>query len=396
MKRNSSLYLSVALNIALAGALLWRSSSNRAEQQKPIATQAATIVAAPSMILEQNRASQKPQAWFESLRAAAVPEKLIAAVTVADFETKWSQRRDELQRQFENGDIDGEAMEQFHLQHDAEEEKSLRLALGDEGFHHWDQARLLRDYHVASMNLSPKETDDLYALRKEMEQQRHSLALAVSKGDIDESALEKKTEEAQKQFEQNSKNILGDERYAMISNADASRGDLKRALVSMNSTASQAEAALQTEQHWTEQQATLEKQLHDGQITSSDYEQQMQTLNATRDNEYQRALGTNGFAELQKAQDNRYRLMQHFASAWNLDGSEIDHLYTGIQGYENGSRDYLEQARALEGNGQAVDWPTVQAALQQYSQATEDYFRKSLGDERFNKLKRNHVLTFTE
>jgi hypothetical protein len=396
MKRNFWLSFSVALNVALAGAWLWASAFHRAPQQKPIAQEHATVVAGTPSIHEPNLASQKPQQWFETLRGAAVPEKLIAAVAVASFETDWQQRRDELQRQFKNGDIDGEAMKLFHLQHDAEEEKALRTALGDEGFRRWDQERLLKEYHVPGVNLSARETDGLYALRKEMEQKRHELAFAIAKGDIDETAFEKQTEEAQKQFEQNSRAMLGDERYAIVANTDGSTGDLKRVLASMNSTPTQAEAVLQTEQQWNEQRAKLEKQLHEGQVTAAEYEQQMQALNTTRDNEYQHQLGTNGLAALEKAQDNRYRLMQHFASAWSLDEGAINNLYAGIQNYENSSRTYLEQARALQEQGQAVDWPAVQAALQQYCQATEDTFRKSLGDERFNKLKRNHVLTFSE
>lgn len=395
MKRNFWFCFSVALNIGLAGALFLRHSAHRAEQRLAGSPTPATAVVSAPIVSQQIPTAQKPKGWVEALRVAEIPEKLIAEVAAADFELKWNQRRDELQRQFEKGDIDGDAMKRFYLQHDAEEEKALRAALGDDGFHRWDQERLLRDYKIAGINLSGKETEDLYALRKDMEQQRHSLALAVLKGDIDESAYEKQTEEAERQFEQNAKNVLA-ERYALVSGGDSPQGDLKRALASLNSTASQAEGVLLAEQQWSQQQANIEKQMHDGVITSAEYQQQMQALNAARDSEYQRQLGTNGFAELQKAQDNRYRLMQHFASAWNLDAQGIDNLYASLQYYDNSSRDYLEQARALQNQGKAVDWEGVQAALQQYSQTTEDAFRKSLGDERFNQLKRNHVLTFSE
>jgi hypothetical protein len=396
MKRNSWFYLSVALNIALASALLWRRSVNQVVPPSVDGRAAAVTAVSAPIVSERIAVSQKPKSWVEMLRAAEVSEKVIARVAAADFEANWTERRDALQRQFEHGDLDGDAMKLFHLQHDAEEEKALRTALGDEGFRRWDQEKLLRDYNIRGVNLSARETEDLYALRKGMEQKRHDLALAALKGDIDETTFDRQTEEAQQKLEQDSKNVLGDDRYAMVSKTDSSQGDLKRVLAAVDSDPSQAAAVLQAEQQWTEQQAALEKQLHDGQITSSTYQQQMNALNTARDNEYQRQLGTNGFAALQKAQDNRYRLMQHFASAWKLDAREIDTLYAGIQGYESGSQNYLEQAHALQDSGQAVDWTSVQAALQQYSKSTEDYFRKMLGDERFKQLERNHVLTFSE
>jgi hypothetical protein len=55
---------------------------------------------------------------------------------------------------------------------------------------------------------------------------------------------------------------------------------------------------------------------------------------------------------------------------------------------------YQRQARALEAQGQAVDWDAVNNNVQQFAQQTEQTLRKYLGDERFNKIKSNQILPF--
>ena len=86
--------------------------------------------------------------------------------------------------------------------------------------------------------------------------------------------------------------------------------------------------------------------------------------------------------------------MQQYAPAWGLSDGDINNLYDTIQSYEKSVRDYQARAEAVEGQGQSVDWPAVQKALREYAQQTEATLRKSLGDERFNKLKRNNVFAF--
>lgn len=56
---------------------------------------------------------------------------------------------------------------------------------------------------------------------------------------------------------------------------------------------------------------------------------------------------------------------------------------------------YQRQARALEAQGQAVDWDAVNNNVQQFAQQTEQTLRKYPGDERFNKIKSNDIFPFT-
>src|SRR6185369_16557198 len=123
-----------------------------------------------------------------------------------------------------------------------------------------------------------------------------------------------------------------------------------------------------------------------------EYERRVKGLDATREHEFQNTLGADSFAEYQKAQDGRYRTMKRFGPAWGLSDGDINNLYSTIQSYESSVRDYQQRAQTIQEQGQEVDWPAVQKALRDYAKQTEDILKKSLGEERFNKLKRSNVL----
>jgi hypothetical protein len=68
------------------------------------------------------------------LRAAGVPNKVIARVVLGDLEERWQKRLDECQEKFDSGEVDADAFEALSQTHDQEREEELRAALGDEGY----------------------------------------------------------------------------------------------------------------------------------------------------------------------------------------------------------------------------------------------------------------------
>lgn len=72
---------------------------------------------------------------------------------------------------------------------------------------------------------------------------------------------------------------------------------------------------------------------------------------------------------------------------------DVNNLYAMLQDYQNGVQDYRARAQALQDKGQTVDWPTVNKALANYAQQTEDALRGQLGD-KYDKLKRSNVMPF--
>jgi len=142
---------------------------------------------------------------------------------------------------------------------------------------------------------------------------------------------------------------------------------------------------LGVQRKWNEQRAELD------QTPGKSNEEQMQVLNAARDAEYQRVLGTNAFSELQKSQDINYQTLKQNAKAWQLNDNEMASVYNALQYSQRAISDYQKQAQALKEQGQPVDWSKVQENIQQFSAQTEQSLKTYLGEERFNKLKKNDL-----
>src|SRR5207247_1162087 len=96
--------------------------------------------------------------------------------------------------------------------------------------------------------------------------------------------------------------------------------------------------------------------------------------------------------DLKKNQDTRYQTLQRYASAWNLNDDDINHLYSAVQFAQNSVRDYQQRAQEIEAKGQPVDWDAVQKILHDFSQQTDQTLQKYLGEERFSKLKQSGAL----
>jgi hypothetical protein len=407
MKADKYLSVSLAVNVIAVGVLI-----GVIARRQPGTSVAKIAVPAPAPVPSRTEpgetAAAKPALpatiaisssgdWARALRAAGVTEKLIADVAAADFEGRWQVRMREIQKKFNAGEIDEDELAKFYLHRDTEQETEMRAALGEEGFKAWDQRRLLQDYDMTELKLSAEDTEALYQLRKSYEKQSRDLERSRQQGDLDEADMESKAEARQNQFNEQLKKLLGDDRFASIQNAgDPSAADLRRSLKNMHATDEQSEQMLKAQQAWTEERAKLEKQLQQGQVVTADYEQKTKAIEAARDEAYQKALGAEGYADLQKNQDSRYQTLKRFGPAWGLSDGDVNSLYGTIKSYETSVRDYQERARAIEQQGQAVDWPAVQQALKDYAKQTEDTLQKTLGEERFRRLKRNNVVALDQ
>jgi hypothetical protein len=360
----------------------------------------ATEVSSPSE--SPDRTEQQPAKpavssgvnWVQVLRDGGISEKLIADVAAANFEDRWHKLAKENQKRFDRGEIDQAALTRFDFEHDAEQEKELRVQLGVEGFHRWDQARVLADFDRAGVLLSADENEQVYALRKELDRNRLNLDLARHDGKIKDSEASAQNEAIYAQYNQQLLMVLGRDRYAQTqSGGDTGVGEMKRNLQGIGTDDSQF-AGMQTAlQNWNAQRSELDVELQEGNVTADDYQKQLKTLEAQRDQEYQKVLGTNGFASFQRNQNEQYQSLQRIGPDIGFSDDDINNLYASIQEYQNSVNDYQDRAQKLQDRGQTVDWTAVQKALSDFSQQTENALRNQLGD-KFDKLKRSNVLPF--
>jgi uncharacterized protein YpuA (DUF1002 family) len=88
--------------------------------------------------------------------------------------------------------------------------------------------------------------------------------------------------------------------------------------------------------------------------------------------------------------------MKKYENIWGLNDSKIDHVYGSLKYYEKSVQEYQAQARALEAQGQSVDWDAVNGNLQQFAQQTRQALQNYLGQNSFDKLQRNGVVQFNQ
>jgi len=389
MKRHAftiSLVANAFLICAFAGAL------HRSPAVKYIPTPAAsprysepTPTAAPAQSPPPTNMAQ----LIRQLHGANVSPELLARMAAADFDEKWNLRERDMEARYNRGDISETDLTRFNFLRDLEEEKELRAELGDDGFKQWDEKRQLQDF--TSLDLTAKEADALYQLKKDLQRQQFDLTQKIQDGEIDNADASDLQADAEKKYQAQAETLLGDTRYAEAMNPDSETGDLRRNLRAMGANESQTTAMLSAEQQFSQAQAKLNQQLQDGTLSDSDYDQQINSITAARDKQYQQTLGADGWTALQEQQDNRYQTMKQFASLWQLNDTDINTLYRQLQSYDQRVVDYQKRAQAMADAGQNVDWNQVQQNVQQFAQQTEQSLQQYLGNDRFQQMKRNGI-----
>jgi hypothetical protein len=322
------------------------------------------------------------------LRAAGVPNKILARVVLSDLEEHWERRFEECPR-------DADSMAALQLEQDMSKDSEMRAALGEEGFKQWDQEYMLREAISGKVELTAAEADAVYGFKKKLQQRQFELEQARLKGETDDAEINDAYDLAYSEFSQQMKALLGDERYAKSQGFDegTAAANLRQDLSKVNPSDSQFQELLKAQQQWNERRSELDKQFQDDP-SSAAYVEQIRSLDEARDQEYRRVLGTNVFDTYQKEQDGRYTRMKKCEDIWGLDDNKIDYVYGTIKYYEKSVEDYQAQARALQAQGQSVDWDGVNKNLQEFAEQTQQALQHYLGEDSFNKLQRNGVFQF--
>jgi hypothetical protein len=366
-------------------------SPGKMTAETPTTDQAQVLASQPKLPQYTDIASASDRRlWVDQLRAAGVPNKILAQVVLADLDEDWDRRVQACQ-----GDADKMAAVQQGRERD--EELGMRAALGEEGFKLWDQEKMLREANIGKIQFTASETNTIYDLKKKLQQRHWDLEQARLKGEMDDAEINDAYDKAYSEFNQQMKTLLGDERYAKLQGLDddAAATNLRQDLAKVSPSDSQFQDLLKAQQQWNERRSELDKQFQDDP-SSAAYAEQIKVLDEARDQEYRRVLGTNVFDTLQKEQHGGYSKMKKYENIWGLDDSKIDYVYGAMRYYEKSVQDYQAQARALEAQGQSVDWDAVNRNLQQFAQQTQQTLQNYLGPDRFNKLQRNGVFQFNQ
>ena len=335
--------------------------------------------------------------WVNTLREAGVPGRVLAELVRESFNQQWQTRQAETQAAYMRGDIDSDGLAVANLEHDLEQEKQMRSALGEEEFRRWDLQNVMGSLNLSGVQLTEAETNSVYALEKSLLQRMNELQMARLKGELTQAAYEEQQAKAQADHDQQMKSLLGDQRYAAMQGTDTGAGDLRRNLAHSGIDSGEVpfEQLLVSQSQYLQHRKEMEYQINEARSQISNYEQEIQRSEEAREQQLQQMLGTNVFDAFEQGQDPRYKEMKRFEKDWGLDDSAVDYVYRTIKYYEKAAEDYQRRARAVEAQGQVVDWDAVHNNLKVFARQTEQTLQGYLGDDRFDALKRNRVFPFT-
>jgi len=196
------------------------------------------------------------------------------------------------------------------------------------------------------------------------------------------------------QYNQDLLKFLGDDRYVQMQNGgDTGISELKQNLDGIRMDESQTSGMNSAQQQWSTQGNQLDIQLQKGEVTADDYQKQMAALDAQRDQQYQKVLGTNAFAAFQRNQSPQYQTLKRLGPGLGFSGDDVNSLYATLQDYQTEVSTYRQRAQQLQAQGQVIDWQAVDKTLATYAQQTENALRTQLGD-KFDTLKRSNVMPF--
>lgn len=386
---------SIALNIALLVVIALSQRNEKSQEVVPIISKQQAEVT--NEVVEFAPVSKSTPSglkqWVDLLRDAGAPDSFLATIIQADFDQHWQTRCADMQRKYQDGEADINDMAILNADREMELEKQMQHTLGEEGFKSWDEARQFTDINVVALNLTPAETDSLYQLRKRLQQQFHDADLAKAQKEIDQAEYDSRREAANADYQQQLRLLLGYQRYNLAKGSGIS-ADVQHTLKEMKVGDDQLMAMENIEHQWGDKQAALQQKVEAGELNQADFEHQMQALQDWRQQKLQSALGTNAFDYFQKQQDQRYVDMQSFAGRWGLGEQDVEQIYKALSNYDRTVQSYKSQIDACEANGDSAKEDELKNSLASFANQTQQSLLQYLGQDRFNTLKNNHILSF--
>jgi hypothetical protein len=399
--------LSAASNIILMGVvamLLWR---DRLAAPRP----AAPPVQPLSVLHERS----KPEAAAEPaqlkpagsvLTAAAVAQleqrgisrDVLVNVLLEDLDRRSAKRALDLRKKYAPKLVPDQAMRELARQSDAEQIRELKAAFGEEGYLAWDKEQTLRQLNRArvpgdELPMTAAEAAQAYRLQKEFDEKSRDLQIMMEDGTADKADVGTLQARAQQALDGQLEKLLGPQRFnALRGNLDPTT-EVYRTYGDLNPTPAQASAVALTEQDYRAREATLARQLNENPADAAKITAALTALHDAQEEDLRRIFGAEAYDTMKRQSDPTYQTLQHYAAAWNLNGSEVRQVYDSVHAFQEQADQLRSAGQLSEQAGQKVDWRAVNAAIDQARQQTEIGLQNTIGPDRLSRLKQNGLLT---
>ena len=333
---------------------------------------------------------------IKQLQASGVSDETLAGFVQAEFSRQWSTIAQEMQRKINRGDGDQREQLRFYADIQSNQTEAVKALLGDEAYSHLEKQNALRWAEGTGIALTPEQAMVAYQASMEYGPGGHrgrDLSAAFRAGEIDPADYQEQQSALQKEYEQQMAALIGADGFAELKrNSDWNYGRWRRQLKDLNLPDTQVDGLYSTMQQYSQKQQELQRLNQSGQLQSQDYGQQVTALNNEREQEMQRILGADGYAQYQKVTDSRYQQLKQYAPAWQLTPADIERVYQSVTQATQAADDYRKQAQTAGQEGRQVNWQDIQKTIDDYKRQAEDELRQYLGEDRFNKLKRAGVI----
>lgn len=327
------------------------------------------------------------------LRQSGVADESLSALIGAELGRQWQDQRTQIERDFRLGKIDQRDRQEFYAHQETERDQTMKSLLGEDAYVRIDKNSVLRNLNTDGLGLSPEETDKLYQLRKESAKFNAELGRMNAGGEIDPVDFNAERKRQQQQDDDQLKAILGPQRYAEFKmNNDWGYGQLRRDVRDLNLGDSQVNSIYAANRQFQDEQRELEQLIQSGQLTGKDAQDQIAAAQAARDQQLQQLLGQQGYADYRMTQDDRYRQMVRYAPAWQLSSTDIQNVYRTLDAYKQSIRTTRADSQTANSSSQKISQQQLDDMLRNTAARTEQNLRISLGDDRYDKLKRAGII----
>lgn len=328
-------------------------------------------------------------AQFERL---GVARDVVVHALLGEIHRRWDLRSAELEKRYAPSQVPEREYIELARMRDADEVRMLKEALGESEYLAWHKDHTLRMLNVGGAPLTPQEAELAYRLQKEFNEEYNARQMAMEDGVADEADLGRLHDDAQAALDRQLEQLLGTQRYQQMRGISDPIADVQRRFGDLDPTPDQAHIVLQAEEHYLAREAALAKRLKADASDTAEIAVELQAMREARDQELRRTFGAEAYDALQRQNDPTFKKLTQYAAAWELQDHEIPPLHEALHAFHVQTERTRAAAAMREAAGHPVNWPEINAAIEQSRRQTEATLSKLIGEPRLDRLKQNGML----
>jgi hypothetical protein len=390
--------LSVVANVALIAVTIGLVSHERGEPTAPAVAARAAESTEPSSATANKRAApaRRPESTadlFARLEKAGVATTVLADIVRTDHRRRWSKRVFELENRFAPKQPPQREYIMLRRLEEEDETRALKQALGEQGYAAWDREQTLQKLNFEEVAMSSAEEDRVYDLEKRLEDKLREMQLAMEDGDADIADMGTLQMQAQDAYEKDLEKLLDTQRYQQLKGYTIPVVEGHLEFNELSPTPEQVTALQAAVSDYQTRETDLTTRLADKPADPATIAAELKTYRDEEDARLRDTIGADAYANFKRDHDDTYQTLTQYSQAWNLKDGEIEPVYDKIKAYVDNVDRLRRAAQLTQLAGEAADWNTINATIEQSRQQTEADLQSLIGPDRAHAIERNGLLS---